>query len=102
MRGDTHLNVSAALLSISLVVAVNAAIIVTLQDVQDVQDENGWMARDMDLGDNNYTNYNGNATYIMKVSFDPKGMDGVYSLTKIFMDLVQPSNFKIKGKGQYP
>lgn len=48
------------------------------------------LEREIDLKNEPFTEYRGNVTNTMDVVFDPRGMQGLYNITKFFMDLVQP------------
>lgn len=39
-----------------------------------------------------------NSVYYSDASFNPKGMAGLYNLTKVFLDLVLPENILPEGK----
>lgn len=53
------------------------------------------MNKIMDDGKVNYTNYQSVVRYKSNVTFHPKGMDGLYNLTTIFMDLVLDRNLDV-------
>lgn len=55
--------------------------------------------RSIQLENQTFTQHDSNVTNVMEVQFDPRGMQGLYNITKLFMDLVQkPDTLLPEGK----
>lgn len=53
----------------------------------------------LEFENDTYTGFDAkNVTYNMSVTFDPKGMTGLYNITTFFMDLIQPKGLLPDGK----
>lgn len=99
MNRATSPRVSAAIVTVSFLLAVHTAFTTTPEKMVDIGDSLGKALQNtLEFGNDSYTDYDANVTYLMHVSFDAKGMTGLYNITTFFMDLIQPKGIDIHGE----